>query len=96
MALPDSRILIVEPAGWDDMGRSLRLGTIVPVEEPAPPTRCDALQTKLVSPLTFAALGEAGAEALAVSEEEVAAAMRFAFRNLRFVAEPGARSRLRR
>lgn len=89
LALPDSQIIVVEPAGWDDMGRSLELGRIVPVEEPAPPTRCDALQTKLVSPLTFGALREAGARALAVSEEEVAAAMLFAFRNLRIVAEPG-------
>jgi len=89
LALPESRITIVEPEGWDDMRRSLALGRIVPVEEPAPPTRCDALQTKLVSPLTFDALREAGAEALAVSEAEVEAAMRFAFRNLRIVAEPG-------
>jgi threonine dehydratase len=89
LALPDSQLIVVEPEGWDDMGRSLALGRIVPVEEPAPPTRCDALQTKLVSPLTFGALREAGARALAVSEEEVAAAMRFAFGNLRIVAEPG-------
>jgi threonine dehydratase len=89
LALPDSQVIVVEPEGWDDMGRSLALGRIVPVEEPAPPTRCDALQTKLVSPLTFGALRGAGARALAVSEEEVAAAMRFAFGNLRIVAEPG-------
>lgn len=89
LALPESRIIIVEPAGWDDMARSLALGRIVPVAEPAPPTRCDALQTKLVSPLTFGALRDAGARGLAVSEEEVAAAMAFAFRHLRIVAEPG-------
>jgi threonine dehydratase len=89
LALPGTRVIAVEPAGWDDMGRSLILGEIVPVEEPAPPTRCDALQTKRVSPLTFGALREAGAEARAVSEEEVAEAMRFAFRALRIVAEPG-------
>jgi len=47
------------------------------------------LQTKLVSPLTFGALREAGAKGLSVPEEEVAEAMRFAFRNLRIVAEPG-------
>jgi len=89
LALPDSPVIVVEPEGWDDMGRSLALGRIVPVEEPAPPSRCDALQTKLVSPLTFGALSDAGARALAVSEAEVAAAMAFAFRNLRIVAEPG-------
>ena len=89
LALPESEIVIVEPEGWDDMARSLAGGEIVPVAEPAPPTRCDALQTKLVSPLTFGALSEAGARGLAVSEEEVAEAMRFAFRALRIVAEPG-------
>ncbi len=71
------------------MTRSLALGRIVPVEEPPPPTLCDALQTKLVSPLTFGALRGARALGLAVSEAEVEAAMRFAFRALRIVAEPG-------
>jgi threonine dehydratase len=71
------------------MARSLSLGHIVPVAEPPPPTRCDALQTKLVSTLTFGALSEAGARGLSVSEEEVERAMVFAFRNLRIVAEPG-------
>src|SRR3954447_25383418 len=56
LALPDAEIITVEPAGWDDMARSIEAGRPVPVEEPAPPTRCDALQTKLVSPLTLGAL----------------------------------------
>jgi len=89
LALPEAEMIAVEPEGWDDMARSLALGRIVPVDEPAPPTRCDALQTRLVSPLTFGALRDAGASGLAVSEEEVAEAMRFAFRHLRIVAEPG-------
>ena len=89
LALPESQIVAVEPQGWDDMTRSLGLGHIVPVEEPAPPTLCDALQTKLVSPLTFGALQDALAQGLAVSEAEVENAMRFAFRTLRIVAEPG-------
>ncbi|HMG47172.1 MAG TPA: threonine/serine dehydratase [Allosphingosinicella sp.] len=89
LALPESQILVVEPEGWDDMTRSLALGRIVPVEEPAPPTRCDALQTRLVSPLTFAALQGAGVRGVAVSETEVEAAMAFALRELRIVAEPG-------
>jgi threonine dehydratase len=89
LALPESEIVVVEPEGWDDMTRSLALGRIVPVEEPAPPTLCDALQTKLVSPLTFGALSDAGAQGLSVSEAEVEEAMRFAFRALGIVAEPG-------
>jgi threonine dehydratase len=71
------------------MARSLAGGEIVPVAEPAPPTACDALQTKRVSPLTFDALREAGARGVAVGEGDIAAAMAFAFRQLRIVAEPG-------
>ena len=89
LALPETEIVIVEPEGWDDMLNSLEEGRIVPVEEPAPPTRCDALQTKRVSPLTFEALIAAGARGVSVSEEEVASAMAAAFRRLRIVAEPG-------
>lgn len=89
LALPESRIYAVEPEGWDDMGRSLRAGEILPVEEPAPPTRCDALQTKRVSPSTFGALRDSGAEGLSVSESRIEAAMRFAFAKLRLVVEPG-------
>ena len=89
LALPESEILIAEPEGWDDMAHSLESGEIVPVKEPAPPTRCDALQTKKVSPLTFAALRDADARGVAVSEAEMEATMRFAFAKLRLVAEPG-------
>jgi threonine dehydratase len=89
LALPDSEIVVAEPEGWDDMARSLELGRIVSVVEPAPPTLCDALQTKTVSSLTFGALKAAGARGVAVNEEEVAEAMRFAFARLGIVAEPG-------
>ena len=89
LALPETQLIISEPEGWDDMARSLAAGEILPVVEPAPPTRCDALQTLRVSPLTFGALREAGARGVAVSEAEIEAAMMFAFRHLRIVAEPG-------
>ena len=89
LALPETQVVTVEPEGWDDMAVSLKRGEIVPVEEPAPSTRCDALQTKLVSPLTFEALKSAGARGLSVTEEAVEAAMAAAFRHLRIVAEPG-------
>jgi threonine dehydratase len=89
LALPGAEMVTVEPTGWDDMRRSLETGRIVPVAEPAPATRCDALQTKLVSPLTFGALSGCGARGVSVSEGEVAAAMAFAARHLRLVAEPG-------
>ena len=51
-------IVCVEPEGWDDMGRSLEAGEIIPVGADPPPTLCDALQTPRVSPITFAILRE--------------------------------------
>jgi threonine dehydratase len=89
LALPETEIVTVEPVGWDDMARSLEQGRIVPVADGATPTRCDALQTMLVSPLTFDALRERGARGISVTEAETAAAMAFAARHLRLVVEPG-------
>ncbi|MBA3677218.1 MAG: threonine/serine dehydratase [Sphingosinicella sp.] len=89
LALPDAEIITVEPEGWDDMARSFDAGHPVPVPLDAPQTLCDALQTKLVSPLTYQALRQNGARGLAVSEDEVKRAMIFAARELRLVVEPG-------
>ena len=89
LACPDASIVIVEPEGWDDMGRSLELGEIVPVAPDAPPTLCDALQTTRVSPITFDILRDRNARALAVSEEETAAAVRWAWAEHGLVVEPG-------
>lgn len=89
LALADPAITLVEPEGWDDMRRSLDAGWIEPVGESPPPTACDALMTPRVSPLTFDVLARRGAQALAVSEAEIAAAQRWAALRLRLVVEPG-------
>jgi threonine dehydratase len=89
LACPDSAIVTVEPEGWNDMQRSLELGEIVPVEPDAPPTLCDALQTVKVSPITFGILKDRGVRGLAVSEAEVASAVRWAWENHELVVEPG-------
>jgi threonine dehydratase len=89
LGAPDAGIVVVEPEGWDDMGESLRRGEIVPVQPNPPATACDALQTLRVAPLTFGILKRRGAAGVAVSEAEVADAMRFAFETLKIVAEPG-------
>ena len=89
LAIPEAEIVTVEPQGWDDMARSIETGRPVPVPNDAPPTRCDALQTRLVSPLTLCALRDAGARGVSVSESETASAMAWAARNLRLVVEPG-------
>jgi threonine dehydratase len=89
LALPEAEVVTVEPADWDDMARSIAEGAPIPVEEPAPPTLCDALQTKLVSALTLGALREHGARGIWVTEDEIQHAVAYASRHLRIVAEPG-------
>jgi threonine dehydratase len=89
LALPEARMVTVEPEGWDDMAHSLAKGSIVPVGANPPPTSCDALQTYQVSPLTFDVLKSHGARGVSVSEAETFAAMRFAFSAMGLVLEPG-------
>jgi threonine dehydratase len=89
LACPEAKMVIVEPEGWDDMGRSLALGHIVPVEANAPPTMCDALQTPKVSPITFGILKSRGTRAVSVSEYETASAVRWAWEQHQLVVEPG-------
>ena len=89
LAVPGSEIVIVEPEGWDDMKRSLEQCEIVPVAPDAPNTFCDALQTPRVSPITFAILAERNAEALSVSDAEVAEAIHLAWHEHGLTVEPG-------
>jgi len=89
LACPDAEIVVVEPEGWDDMGRSLAAGAIIPVEQGAPATLCDALQTPRVAELTYGILRRHGARALSVGEAEVEAAVRFAFERHSLTVEPG-------
>ena len=89
LAIPDAEIVIVEPEGWDDMKRSIDVGEIMPVKPDAPSTFCDALQTPLVSPITFGILQRRRAQALSVSDAEAAEAVRFAWRERELTVEPG-------
>ncbi|MHC9417451.1 threonine ammonia-lyase [Sphingomonas citri] len=89
LALPEAAITVVEPEGWDDMRRSLEASWIEPVGANPPPTACDSLQTKEVSPLTFDVLSRRDATGVAVSERAVREAQRWAAAQLRLVVEPG-------
>ena len=89
LACPEAMINPVEPAGWDDVARSLEAGEIVSVQPGAPPTACDALQTPRTAPVNFAVLRRRAEPGLAVSEAEVRAAQRYAFSRLKLVVEPG-------
>lgn len=89
LACPGSAIVPVEPEGWDDMARSLESGRIEPVGPNPPATACDALQTPQTAPVNFAVLNRRAEPGQVVSETEIRAAQRFAFRNLGLVVEPG-------
>jgi threonine dehydratase len=50
---------------------------------------CDAIQTPLVSPITFNILHARGAKGIAVSEDHVAHAVRWAWHEHGLTVEPG-------
>ena len=86
--LPDVSVHTVEPEGFDDTARSLQCGERVAVSADAR-SICDALQASTPGALTFAINRALCGPGLVVSDAEVKEAMRFAFRNLKLVAEPG-------
>jgi threonine dehydratase len=90
LGAPEAQIVVVEPEGWDDMGRSRELGEIVAVGADAPETFCDAIMTPRVAPITFGILQRRKAQALSVSDSEVEDAVRFAWHEHGLVVEPGA------
>lgn len=85
---PETRLYTVEPAGYDDTRLSLAAGHPVPHGEAAP-SICDALLSPLPGDLTFAVNRSRVSGGLTVTDTEVKAAMRFAFRTLKLVVEPG-------
>jgi threonine dehydratase len=86
--MPQARLFTAEPEGFDDHARSFRSGRR---ERNAAITGtiCDALMAQTPGELTFAINRELVEQGAAVSDEEVAAAVAFAFRELKLVVEPG-------
>ena len=89
LACPDSAIHVVEPDGWDMVGRAIASGEIVRVGNNPPPTICDALQPDATKEINLAVLSGRAEPGVTVTDEEVRAAQRFAFARLNLVAEPG-------
>ncbi len=85
---PRTRIWTAEPDGHDDWARSLAAG--LPLSN-APGTRsiCDAILTPAPGRIPWAVAKDRLAGGLSVSDADVRAAMRFAFRHLKLVVEPG-------
>lgn len=86
--LPDTRVYAVEPADFDDTARSFQCGERVRIDDSAR-SICDALQTSTPGALTFDINRRLLSGVLTVTDAEVRSAIRFAFRNLKLVVEPG-------
>ncbi|MEM9711533.1 MAG: pyridoxal-phosphate dependent enzyme [Actinomycetota bacterium] len=76
----------VEPAAGDDVRRSLRAGEIVSI--PTPRTIADGQQTTAPGERTFAVMRERVDDVVLATDDEIRAAMRFAFERLNVVLEP--------
>ena len=86
--LPDVAVHTVEPDQFDDTARSLACGERIAVAGDAR-SICDALQAHEPGEMTFAINRQLLGRGLTVSDAEVCEAMRFAFRHLKMVVEPG-------
>jgi threonine dehydratase len=86
--VPQARLYTAEPEGFDDHARSFKSGQR---EKNAAlsGTICDALMAQTPGELTFAINRDLVGHGLAVSDTEVAAAVAFAFHELKLVVEPG-------
>jgi len=84
----DVAIYSVEPAAFDDTARSLASGRRERVTEGAT-SICDALLSPMPGALTFPINRALLAGGLTVGDEQVKAAMRFAFAAMKLVVEPG-------
>jgi threonine dehydratase len=89
LGAPHAKIHPVEPVGWDMVGQSLAAHAIVAAAPDAPRTICDALQPTATKPINLAVLQGRAEPGVAVTDDEVCAAQRFAFSVLRLVVEPG-------
>jgi threonine dehydratase len=86
--VPSARVCTAEPAGFDDHARSFLSGQRES-NPAATGTICDALMARTPGLLTFAINRQLVGEGVCASEDEVGAAVAFAFRELKLVVEPG-------
>ncbi|MEE8294836.1 MAG: pyridoxal-phosphate dependent enzyme, partial [Sphingomonadales bacterium] len=85
----ETALYSVEPEGRDDHDLSLEAGERIAHAPNPAPTICDALLPPIPGEMTFAINKKHLSGGFRVSEDEVRSAMRFAFENLKIVAEPG-------
>ncbi|RMH42748.1 MAG: threonine/serine dehydratase [Alphaproteobacteria bacterium] len=85
---PDLRLRTVEPAGFDDVARSLRAGEICRNDRLVGSV-CDAIITPAPGVVPFPILLRCAGPGLVVSDAEALRAMAAAFLRLKIVVEPG-------
>lgn len=85
---PETQVYTAEPAAFNDYQRSLASGRRE-VNDPQARSICDALLTPTPGALTFEINRNTLTGGLSVTDEDVRAAMRFAFEHLKLVVEPG-------
>src|SRR5215470_11736049 len=85
---PQAEIIVAEPEAFDDHTRSLRAGKRE-AHQAAGRTICDALMASIPGELTFAINSRLLSRGVTASDDEVAAAVGFAYRELKLVVEPG-------
>jgi len=86
---PATKVYAAEPALFDDTRRSLNAGRRL-ANPPGRRTICDAIMTPIPGEMTFPINLALLAGGVVASDEEVRAAMRFAFERYKIVIEPGA------
>ncbi len=86
--LENASVYTAEPEHYDDTAKSLESGERVSVSETTP-SICDALLAETPGQMTFDIMHRLGVRGLVVTEEEIRNAIRFAFRHLKLVVEPG-------
>jgi threonine dehydratase len=85
---PQAEIIVAEPESFDDHTRSLRAGKRE-AHGASGRTICDALMAQIPGELTFAINSRLLSRGVTASDDEVAAAVGFAYRELKLVVEPG-------
>lgn len=87
LALPKARIFAVEPEGHNDIQRTLESGSIQR-NPPGIRSICDGLLTEQMGEIPYAIARDRFERVIAVSDEAVLRAMKFAFLRLKLVLEP--------
>ncbi|MES2603015.1 MAG: threonine/serine dehydratase [Pseudomonadota bacterium] len=85
---PNAGLVTVEPYGFDDHARSFSAGERQP-HRAIGRTICDALMASIPGEITFAVNQKLGVQGVTATDDEVAKAVAFAFRELKLVVEPG-------